>query len=56
MHHLFYTVRPYIQKWAPIPDDYETLYQQALQEMHQPDFVATLQLFTAWGTRAIILK
>jgi len=56
MHHLFHTVRPYIQKWAPIPDDHDTLSQQAVKEMQQPDFVATLQLLTAWGTRAIILK
>jgi ubiquinone/menaquinone biosynthesis C-methylase UbiE len=41
--------RPFAQKWGSAGDDYETLYQQALREMQQPDFRATWKLLTAWG-------
>jgi hypothetical protein len=46
----FRTVLPFLQKWTRVPDDYEDIYQQALREMHHPDFVATGHLLTAWGT------
>jgi ubiquinone/menaquinone biosynthesis C-methylase UbiE len=47
---LFYrTVSPFLHKWTQVPDDYETLCQQMLDEMQQPDFVATVGLLTAWG-------
>ena len=39
------------QKLVAIPDNYEELYQQAVYEMQQPDFVATWNLLTAWGTK-----
>ncbi len=45
----FRTVKPFLQKWTRVPDDYEAIYQQALREMQQPDFVATVDLLTAWG-------
>lgn len=32
-----------------VPDDYEELYQQMLQETAQPDFVAHGSLLTVWG-------
>ncbi len=56
MAHSFHTVRPFLHKWTKVPADYEAIYQQALQEMQQPDFEATWRLVTAWGTRATILK
>jgi hypothetical protein len=34
-----------------VPEDYEEIYQQALKEMQQPDFVATGTLLTVWGTK-----
>jgi ubiquinone/menaquinone biosynthesis C-methylase UbiE len=43
------TVLPFLRKWIRVPDDYEETYQQMLIEMHQPDFVATWNLLTAWG-------
>jgi ubiquinone/menaquinone biosynthesis C-methylase UbiE len=46
---VFRTVLPFLQKWVQVPDDYEKLCQQALDEMQQPDFVATLDMLTAWG-------
>ena len=56
MAHSFHTVRPFLHKWTKVPTDYDDLYQQALQEMQQPDFEATWRLVTTWGTRATILK
>lgn len=44
------TVLPFLRKWAKVPDDYEALYQQVLAEMQQPDFVASWEILTAWGT------
>ncbi len=49
MKHLFRTALPFLRKWTQVPHDYEHLYQQMLQEMQQPDFVATLHLLTCWG-------
>jgi ubiquinone/menaquinone biosynthesis C-methylase UbiE len=51
--HAFRTVVPFLRKWTRVPDDYETLYQQALIEMQQPDCVATWRLLTAWGTKPL---
>jgi hypothetical protein len=50
MLHAFRVAVPFFQKWTRLPDDYEQIYQQALKEMQQPDFVATYTLLTAWGT------
>ncbi|HLZ57529.1 MAG TPA: methyltransferase domain-containing protein [Ktedonosporobacter sp.] len=52
MKRLFRTALPFYRKWTRVPDDYETLYQQVLSEMQQPDFVANVHLLTAWGTRS----
>ena len=51
MRLFFRTLVPFFRKWTRVPDDYETLYQQALSEMQQPDFVATWGLLTAWGNK-----
>ena len=48
--HAFRTLRPFLQKWGCVTRDYDALYQQMLSEMQQPDFVATWNLLTAWGT------
>jgi hypothetical protein len=48
--HLFRVLLPFFRKWGRVPDDYEEIYQQALNEMQQPDFVAKWTLLTAWGT------
>lgn len=47
---IFRTALPFMHKWGKVPDNYEELYQQALNEMQQPDFVATWTLLTVWGT------
>jgi len=51
MQHMFRVFMRFIQKWTRVPKDYEETYQQALQEMQQPNFEATGTLLTAWGTR-----
>lgn len=49
MQHLYRTVQPFIQKWMHAPSDYNEIYQQALSEMQQTDFIATWNFVTAWG-------
>jgi ubiquinone/menaquinone biosynthesis C-methylase UbiE len=46
---MFQVLRPFFQKWGCAGKDYEAIYQQALDEMRQPDFCATIKLLTAWG-------
>jgi ubiquinone/menaquinone biosynthesis C-methylase UbiE len=45
----FRTIVPFLHKWARVPEDYEEIYQQMLNEMQQPDFVTTWNLLTVWG-------
>ncbi|HLZ58316.1 MAG TPA: methyltransferase domain-containing protein [Ktedonosporobacter sp.] len=52
MHQLFRIGLPFLRKWAHVPDEYESIYQQMLTEMQQPDFTATLNLLTVWGIKA----
>lgn len=47
----FQTTRPFIQKWGCGAKDYETICQQALEEMRQPDFYVTWNMLTAWGNK-----
>jgi ubiquinone/menaquinone biosynthesis C-methylase UbiE len=39
--HLFHTCRPFLRRYGCLPQDYDALCQQAIQDMQQPDFVAT---------------
>jgi len=47
----FQTIRPFLQKWGNVPNDYEVIYQQALNEMRQPDFLAVGNIVTVWGSK-----
>ena len=47
---LFRVSLPFLQKWINVLGDYEEIYQQALREIQQPEFVATGYPLTAWGT------
>jgi ubiquinone/menaquinone biosynthesis C-methylase UbiE len=47
----FQTFRSFLQKWGCAAKDYEVIYQQALNEMHQPDFLAMGKMLTAWGSK-----
>jgi ubiquinone/menaquinone biosynthesis C-methylase UbiE len=47
----YQTLLPFLQKWGCASEDYNTLYEQALIELQQPDFRATWPLVTAWGRK-----
>jgi ubiquinone/menaquinone biosynthesis C-methylase UbiE len=51
MKRLFRTFRPFLEKWLRLPDDYEEIYQQMLQDCARADFLATARLFTVWGVK-----
>ncbi len=46
----FKNMVPFLQRWMRVPDNYQTLCQQAQVDMHKPDFTATWHMLTAWGT------
>jgi hypothetical protein len=48
--HILPTLRPFLQQWTRLPEDYDELCRQALIEVLQPDFVATWKFVTVWGT------
>lgn len=50
MEHFFRTILPFLRKWATVPENYQDICRQALLEIRQPDFVATWNMLTAWGT------
>lgn len=50
---VFRTTLPFQRKWIKVPDDYETLYQQMLDEIQEPEFVARGSMLTAWGTNPL---
>lgn len=47
--HAIHTFRPFIQRWGCMNEDYDTICQQALEQIQQPDFHITYKLLTAWG-------
>lgn len=51
MLHFFRVTKPFFEKWAHVPDDYEQIREQALKDIQEPDFVARWTFLTAWGTR-----
>jgi len=53
IRHLYRTLLPFLRKWTHVPADYEMIYSQALTEMQHPDFVATMNLLTASGTKSL---
>ncbi len=44
------TLGPFIQKWGCAPENYDDLFQQALNDMQQPTFHITWNILTVWGT------
>ena len=46
------TLRPFMEKWGCLPNDYDAFYQQALYDIQQSDFYNTWRFLTAWGIRA----
>jgi len=51
VEHLFYTVRPFIQKWGCASQDYDALYSQLLEELRQSTYHSTWKFLIAWGNK-----
>ena len=51
VQHGSHTVRPFIQKWGCLSQDYDAICQQALKDMQQSDFHVTWNITTAWCIR-----
>ncbi len=51
MAQVFKTAYPFLQKWGCATTGDDMIYQQALNEMQQPDFDTTWRLLSVWGTR-----
>jgi ubiquinone/menaquinone biosynthesis C-methylase UbiE len=49
--HAYQTLRPFLQRWGCTSKEYDTIYQQALNEMQQSDFHATWNFLSAWGRK-----
>jgi ubiquinone/menaquinone biosynthesis C-methylase UbiE len=50
----FQNFRPFIQKHGCASDDYDVLCEQAMSEMQRPDFRASWNMVTLWGTKPYI--
>jgi SAM-dependent methyltransferase len=48
---LYRTWVPFFKKWIRLPDDYEDIYQQALADIQDSNFVGRSSLLTAWGNK-----
>lgn len=48
----FLRARPFLNKWTRLPENYEQLYRQALDDIQQPGFVVTRTVQTVWGIKA----
>ena len=48
--HSMRTLRPFLQRYTQLPDNYDELCQQALHELQDPGFLSTWRMVTCWGT------
>jgi ubiquinone/menaquinone biosynthesis C-methylase UbiE len=48
--HAFRTMPPFLRRYGCLPQDYDALCQQAIQDMQQPGFVARMVYYTFWAT------
>ena len=49
--HAFHTGKPFMEKRGCAPQNYDAIYQQALEEMQYPDFHVTWPMLTVWGNK-----
>jgi ubiquinone/menaquinone biosynthesis C-methylase UbiE len=49
LRYLFRTILPFLRQWIGVPDDYEALYQQAMNDLAESTFRATSSLVTIWA-------
>jgi ubiquinone/menaquinone biosynthesis C-methylase UbiE len=51
LRYFFRTVRPFIQKWGCLSQNYNAVYEQALDDMQQSNFHSVWTLLTIWGKK-----
>src|SRR5579875_2045297 len=51
VRYAFRTMRPFLEKYSGFQGDYAALYQQAMQELAQPECHMQIQLLTVWGSK-----
>ena len=51
MQHLLRTMKPFLQKWSTVPDNYEELYQRMVRDLDEPACTTIWNLLTAWGNK-----
>lgn len=51
MRRLFQTSEPFLRKWTRMPENYEEISQQAMNEIQQPDFAGKWYILTVWGNK-----
>lgn len=49
--YVLHTLRPFVEKWGCVQEDYNAIRQQVLKELAQADFAATWHVWTAWGSK-----
>lgn len=54
--HIFHTCRPFLQRYGCLPQDYDALCQQVIQDMQQPDFVAKYAYYTFCAKNPTLAK
>lgn len=46
-----HTILPFLQKWGSLPQDVETIFQQALSDIQHKGFQTTWNVKTIWGSK-----
>jgi ubiquinone/menaquinone biosynthesis C-methylase UbiE len=49
--HAFHTGKPFMEKRGCAPQNYDAIYQQAVEDMQRPDFHVTWPMLTVWGNK-----
>jgi ubiquinone/menaquinone biosynthesis C-methylase UbiE len=47
----YQTLIPFLQKWTLFPKNYNEIYKKMVEEMQEPEFVATWNYLTVWGIK-----
>jgi hypothetical protein len=50
--HAMRTLKPFIQRWGCLGENYDEMCKVAQEEMYDPHFSATWELLTAWGEKS----
>lgn len=53
MANILQTAIPFVRKWGCLPEEYDVLYRQALDEMRSPDFHTVWTFLAAWGVKPV---